>query len=232
MVPPPKPSHLQEASDRETPSLLSFFSSWLRGLEDIFKLILPMPSIQGLKLSGMNPPILHSQFVDDIMMMGSATAKEASTIRKILDDFSITFGISINSGKSHVFFFNTPEEIQAHLSNLLGFTWSSLPSKYLGVPLIDNTSRNSSWEPLITSLKNRLNSWNFISLNLVRHLRLLKSSSKPFLCISLLNTSCPKTSYKLHSLHSNKISLKALRKDGNGLLLSGMNYANPNIQVD
>jgi len=87
-------------------------------------------SLQGLNLSGMNYPISHSQFVDDTMTMGSTTIKESSTIRKILDDFSEAFDISINSGKSRVFFLNTPEAIQVHLANILGFTHSSLPSKY------------------------------------------------------------------------------------------------------
>jgi ABC-type sugar transport system permease subunit len=132
-------------------------------------------ALQGLKLHGMDSPISHSQFVDDTMTMGSSTAKESSTIRTILDDFSTALGISINAGKSQVFFFNTPESIQIHLENLLGFTRISLPSKYLEAPLTDNPSCLSPWEPLLTSLDHHLQSWTFRSLNLAGRLTLLKS---------------------------------------------------------
>jgi hypothetical protein len=108
-------------------------------------------------------------------MMGATTAREASTIHEILTDFSATSGININSGKSQIFFFNTPDAIQNHLSNILGYHRSSLPSKYLGVPLIENSLCNNSWESLIDSLKCCLSSWTFHSLNLVGHLTLLKS---------------------------------------------------------
>jgi hypothetical protein len=71
------------------------------------------------------------------MMMGAATSREANTICKILNDFSVASKISINSGKSKILFFNTPEAIQLHISRIRGYPWSSLPSKYLGIPLID-----------------------------------------------------------------------------------------------
>jgi hypothetical protein len=58
---------------------------------------------------------------------------------------------------------------------LLGFTQSVLPSKYLGLPLIDNPLRNTSWEDLLSNFRKNLASWTFHSLNLAGHLILLKS---------------------------------------------------------
>jgi hypothetical protein len=56
----------------------------------------------------------------------------------------------------------------------LGFTRSSLLSKYLGIPLLDNALRNSSWEHLLSSFSKRLTSWTYRALNLPNRLILLK----------------------------------------------------------
>jgi len=54
-------------------------------------------------------------------------------------------------------------------------THSSLPSKYLGIPLIDSPLRNTSSEDLISNFRKKLASWTFFSLNLLGRLILLKS---------------------------------------------------------
>jgi hypothetical protein len=67
------------------------------GLSHYIKAHIDNGTLQGLKLSGIHPPVSHNQFVDDTMMMGSTTAREANTIHKILNDFSVASDISINS---------------------------------------------------------------------------------------------------------------------------------------
>jgi hypothetical protein len=81
----------------------------------------------------------------------------------------------MQQGKSQIFFFNTPPPIQRHITEILGFRRSSLPSKYLGIPLIDNALRNSSWEHLLSSFAKRLSSWTLRVLNLPSRLVLLRS---------------------------------------------------------
>jgi hypothetical protein len=83
--------------------------------------------------------------------------------------------MEVNLSKSQIFFFNTPIQIQRHIMQLLGFTRSILPSKYLGLPLIDNPLRNTSWEDLLSNFRKKLASWTFRSLNLPGRLILLKS---------------------------------------------------------
>jgi hypothetical protein len=70
--------------------------------------------------------------------------------------------MDINLVKSQIFFFNMPIQVQLHITRLLGFTRSSLPSKYLGIPLIDKPLRNTSWEDLLSKLRKRLSSWTFL----------------------------------------------------------------------
>jgi hypothetical protein len=95
----------------------------------------------GLPLHGVTPPLSHSQFVDDTLLMGSPTAREATALKEILQLFSEASGLECNLDKSQIFFFNTPLPIQLHISTILGFKRSSLPSKYLGIPLIDRAHK-------------------------------------------------------------------------------------------
>eukprot|EP00253_Pinus_taeda_P007377 PITA_07377 len=92
-------------------------------------------SIKGLQPIRSLPATTHQQFVDDTMLHGTPTVKEAVAYRGILDLFSQASGMEINFSKSTIFFFNTHPVVQAHLSQLLGFRIGSLPLKYLGVPL-------------------------------------------------------------------------------------------------
>jgi hypothetical protein len=107
--------------------------------------------------------------------MGLSTARESLHFRSIIDLFCEASSMEVNLTKSQVFFFNTPIEIQNHLTLILGFTRNILPSVYLGIPLIDNPLRNSSWDSLLSIFRKRLSLWTFHSLNLPGCLILLKS---------------------------------------------------------
>jgi hypothetical protein len=64
--------------------------------------------LTGLPLHGISPPISHSQFVDDTLLMGTPTACEANSLLSILQTFSEASGLDCNKDKSQIFFFNTP----------------------------------------------------------------------------------------------------------------------------
>jgi len=59
--------------------------------------------IKGLQICGEDIPVSHQQFVDDVMLYGQATLKEAQKIIKSLSQFSESFGMEINKDKSKVF---------------------------------------------------------------------------------------------------------------------------------
>jgi exonuclease III len=132
-------------------------------------------TLKGLPLHNLQPALSHSQFVDDTLLLNSPTAKEALSINSILSDFTEASGMSLNLDKSNLYFFNTPIPIQVHISRLLGIPRSSLPSKYLGVPLSSAAARSISWNSVILSISNRLKHWTFRPLNLASRLVLLKS---------------------------------------------------------
>jgi hypothetical protein len=153
----------------------SMFVIMVEGLGRYIKASIQNGSLQGLPLHGLQPKASHSQFVDDMMLLNTPTMQEANKLRSILNDFSDTSGTTFNLAKSQLFFFNTPEAIQQHISQLMNIPICSLPSQYLGLPLSESTAINISWDSLLLSISNCLSNWTFRSLNLPARLILLKS---------------------------------------------------------
>jgi hypothetical protein len=60
--------------------------------------------LTGLPLHGISPPISHSQFVDDTLLMGTPTVREANSLLAILQTFSDASGLDCNKDKSQIFF--------------------------------------------------------------------------------------------------------------------------------
>ena len=64
--------------------------------------------------------------MDDTALMGMATIREASNMRRVLDVYLVASGQLINEGKSSIFFFNTPPSIQQRIICILRFESGSL----------------------------------------------------------------------------------------------------------
>lgn len=77
--------------------------------------------LKGIQLWGNNLPITHQKFLDDIILFGKASLREARRIKAILDLFMSASGTQINNGKSCTYFFNTAGNIRNFLSRTLGF---------------------------------------------------------------------------------------------------------------
>ena len=130
----------------------------------------------------------HQQFVDDTMLQGIPTVKEALVYKHLLSDFTMATGMEVNLSKSKMFFFNTNISVQKNISRILGFRRDVLPSKYLGVPLTDKPLHKGIWEPVINKMQDKIRKWAFRSLNLAGRLVLTKSvlQSIPVFMLSAL----------------------------------------------
>jgi len=130
----------------------------------------PLPSI---------PATTHQQFVDDTMLHGLPTIKEALGFKKILNLFCEASGMEINLSKSTIFFFNTHLAIQKNLFRILGFRKGNLPSKYLGAPLTDKPWQKKHWEKILANMEKRCQHWTHRALNFAGRLVLTKAVCKP-----------------------------------------------------
>ena len=132
----------------------------------------------------------HQQFVDDTMLQGTPTVKEATSFKQILSEFALAVGTEVSITKSKIFFFNTNILIQRNLSRILGFQRESLLAKYLGVPLTDKPLHKEIWELVLNKLKDKIKKWTNRALNLVGRLILTKAilQSIPIYMLSAIST--------------------------------------------
>lgn len=143
--------------------------------------------LKGLSFNN-SPAYSHQQFVDDNMLFGHPSVQEARLLKSILSIFSDAFGALINRVKSQIFFFNTPIPTQKAIGRILGFTIASLPSKYLGAPLVASALKHSSWKQLLEKLESRLSLWTNRALNMASRIVLIKAilQSMPLYLFSIL----------------------------------------------
>eukprot|EP00253_Pinus_taeda_P019731 PITA_19731 len=144
-----KPSRGLRQGDPLSPFL---FILMMEGLGREIKAAKEEGRIQGLRLTQGGDMVTHQQFVDDTMLQGTPTVKEAKAFKQILN-------ISI----------------QRNLSKILSFQRESLPAKYLGVPLTDKLLHKDIWEPVLNKLKDKIRKWTNRALNLAGRLILTKA---------------------------------------------------------
>eukprot|EP00253_Pinus_taeda_P020692 PITA_20692 len=111
--------------------------------------------------------VTHHQFVDDTMIQGTPSVKEAKAFKWILSEFAREAGIEVSLTKSKIFFFNIDILIQRNISRILGIQRESLPAQYLGVPLINKLLHKDICEPILNKLEDKISKWTNRALNLV-----------------------------------------------------------------
>eukprot|EP00253_Pinus_taeda_P031538 PITA_31538 len=143
--------------------------------------------LKGLSFNN-SPAYSHQQIVDDNMLFGHPSVQEAHLLKSIPSNFSDASGALINRVKSNFFFFNTLVPTQKAIGRILGFTIASLPSKYLGAPLMASALKHSSWKHLLEKLETRLSLWTYRALNMASRLVLIKAvlHSMPLYLVSIL----------------------------------------------
>eukprot|EP00253_Pinus_taeda_P028496 PITA_28496 len=147
-------------------------------MEGLSRLILKAKvegNLRGLHPLQSIPATTHQQFVDDTLLHGTPTVKEALAFKSILTLFSKASGMEINHAKYRIFFFNTHLAIQKHLSIILGFKRGNLPSKYLGAPLTSKPWQKHHWESTLEKLENKCRHWTHRALNFAGRLVLTKA---------------------------------------------------------
>lgn len=117
----------------------------------------------------------HQQFVDDTMLMGMAYVHEAKAIKHMLEAFKRASGLEVNKDKSQIFYFNTPLVTHRNITRILKFSAGTLPSKYLGAPLLEGEATQRNWKELLDKMESKLNNWALRSLNFPSRLTLVKA---------------------------------------------------------
>ena len=53
-------------------------------------------------------PHTHQQFVDDTMLMGVSSIREARAIKDTLESYKRASGLEVDKDRSKIYYFNTP----------------------------------------------------------------------------------------------------------------------------
>eukprot|EP00253_Pinus_taeda_P035275 PITA_35275 len=113
------------------PLSLFLFVLMMEGLGRAIKMANAKGRIQGLKITIDGAASTHQQFVDDTMLQGIPTVKEAKAFKQIWNDSAMVVGTEVSLDKPKFFVYNTDIAIQRNLTRILWFQRFQLPSKYL-----------------------------------------------------------------------------------------------------
>jgi hypothetical protein len=136
------------------------------GSGGLMKKAVSMHHFSGFQIGDGDVTISHLQYADDTLCIGEATIANLWTLKAILRGFEMVSGLKVNFWKSNLMGVNVSHDFLTLASVFLNCRVSSIPFKYLGLPIGVNPRRASTWEPLLVSLRKRLGAWGnkYISL--------------------------------------------------------------------
>ncbi|XP_042961829.1 uncharacterized protein LOC122296285 [Carya illinoinensis] len=119
--------------------------------------------------------VSHLLFANDTLLFNDANQDHLRALRALLLCFEAVFGLGINLNKSEIVPVGSVSNIY-DLANIMGCKVSSLPMKYLGLPLEALHRSVSIWDGVIQKIETRLAGWKKIYLSKGGSVTLIKST--------------------------------------------------------
>ena len=131
--------------------------------------------------------VSHLLFTDDTFIFCDADPTQIASLRAILARFEEVSSLRINLGKSKLVPIGVVHNIDV-LVGMLDCRQSSLPLRYLGLPLGAKFKELSIWNPILEKMERRLVGWKRLNLSKGGKVTLIKStlSSLPKYFLSLM----------------------------------------------
>ncbi|PNX94585.1 ribonuclease H [Trifolium pratense] len=159
------------------------------GLTSLIKKYEGRGDIHGVKVCRGAPSLSHLLFADDCFLFFRADVGEAQNMKKILNDYERASGQAINYAKSEVYFSrNTPNNIKAQVSDILGVNEVMGTSRYLGMPSMIGRNKKAMFGYLKDRMWKKIQSWSGKHLSKARREVLVKSVAQdiPAYCMSTI----------------------------------------------
>jgi hypothetical protein len=136
------------------------------GLGSMMRKAVELNKFYGVQVGNNGLCVSHLQYADDTLCIGDASINNLWALKSILRGFEMVSGLKINFWKSSIMGINVSNDFLRLALAFLNCRVSSLPFKYLGLPVGANPRRVSTWEPLLDALRKRLGVWSnkYVSL--------------------------------------------------------------------
>ena len=129
----------------------------------------------------------HLLFTDDTLIFCDADSMQIASLRAILARFEKVSGLRINLGKSKLVPIDVMHNMDV-LVGMLGCRQSSLPLRYLGLPLGAKFKELSIWNPILEKMERRLAGWKRLYLSKGSKATLIKSTFSSLHILSFPST--------------------------------------------
>ena len=150
----------------DPPSLL-LFDIFIKSLCRILDAIAMLGQFLGFLVGNVAGTLLtvsHLIFANDTFIFCDVDSHHLATLCGILARFKVVSGLKINLLKSELVLIDIMPNI-VELVEILGCRQSSLPLKYLGLPLGATHKEETIWNPILEKMERRLAGWKRIYLS-------------------------------------------------------------------
>ncbi|GAA0173585.1 hypothetical protein LIER_41554 [Lithospermum erythrorhizon] len=150
------------------------------GLISLLKEACSSGELKGIKVGPSLEPMTHLMFVDDTLLLGSATLSEAAKFKSILDIYESWSGQLVNAQKSTLLFRpNVSGTTRVAILAMLGMTEVNSHEKYLGLPTTIASSKKKVFSTIVDRVKAKVANWKP---------RILSTTGKEVFIISVLQS--------------------------------------------
>jgi hypothetical protein len=106
----------------------------------------------------------HLLFADDTLTFCKANSEQLRHLQCLFLCFELVSGLKINLAKSKIFLVGDVGDVEG-LARIHGCRVSSLPMKYLGLPLGVSYRATSIWNGIIEKMECRLAGWKMLYIS-------------------------------------------------------------------
>jgi len=135
MGPPTKEIDIQRGLKQGDPLAPFLFLMVAEGFSGLMRKAVRNNMFEGFRVGEGDLVISHLQYVDDTLCIGKATVQNLWTLKAVLQGFELASGLKVNFSKSCLIGINVSRDFMLMACNFIGSCESTLPFKYLGLPV-------------------------------------------------------------------------------------------------